>query len=80
MKKLLLSASIASALIVSAGAAEVSTKISDVHLCCQGCVKGAEKAVNGIKGLTAAVDQDAETVTLSGPARIRRSSIARVSL
>src|SRR5262245_58150792 len=64
--------SLASLLIVlvltlSARAAEVSTKISDVHLCCQNCVTGVEKAVGGVKGLTASVDQDAETVTLSGP-------------
>jgi len=57
---------IALALTFSARAAEVSTKISDVHLCCQSCVKGVKKAVADIKGVKADVDQDAETVTLTG--------------
>ena len=57
---------IALALTLSVRAADVSTKISDVHLCCQSCVKGVHKAVDGIKGLTATVDEDAETVTLTG--------------
>ena len=47
-------------------AAEVLTKISDVHLCCQSCVKGVKKAVADIKDVKADVDQDAETVTLTG--------------
>jgi len=47
--------------------AESSAKLTDVHLCCQSCVKGVEKAVKGIDGLTATVDQDAETVKLTGP-------------
>ena len=66
MKKLFVSAIIASAFAFSAFA-EVSTTISDVHICCQSCVKGVEKAVKGIDGLTATVDQDAETVKLTGP-------------
>jgi copper chaperone CopZ len=49
---------------ISVGASE--TRISGVHLCCQSCVKGVEKAVADIKGVTATVDKDAETVTLSG--------------
>jgi len=57
---------IALALSLSARATDVSTKISDVHLCCQSCVKGVHKAVADIKGLTATVDEDAETVTLTG--------------
>ena len=57
---------IAFALTLSAQAAEISTKISDVHLCCQSCVKGVKKAVADIKDVKADVDQDAETVTLTG--------------
>jgi copper chaperone CopZ len=66
MKNALTSLVIALALALSARAADVSTKISDVHLCCQSCVKGVKKAVADIKGVKADVDQDAETVTLSG--------------
>jgi len=66
MKNILAVISIALALTFSAQAAEVSTKISDVHLCCNSCVKGVEKAVAGIQGVTAVADKDAETVTLTG--------------
>ena len=44
---------------------EVHAKISDVHLCCQGCVKGVQKAVATVPGAKAEVDQDAGTVTLT---------------
>ena len=64
MKTTLATLLVACAISISAHAAE--TKLSNVHLCCQGCVKGVEKAVAKVKGVTAAVDQDAETVTLSG--------------
>jgi copper chaperone CopZ len=67
MKNFILSAVIALALTASVRAADVSTKLSDVHLCCQSCVKGAQKAVADIKGLDIAVDKDAGTVTLTGP-------------
>ena len=66
MNKSLASVLIALALTFSARAADVTTKISDVHLCCQSCVKGVEKAVATVKGVTASVDKDAETVTLTG--------------
>ena len=46
--------------------AETSAKISNVHLCCKSCVTGVEKAVAKAKGVTAAVDKDAGTVTLTG--------------
>ena len=66
MKKSLVTVVIALAVSFSARAADVSTKISDVHLCCQACVKGVNNAVADIKGVKAEVDQDAETVTLTG--------------
>ena len=65
MKKLFVCAIIASAFAFSA-VAEVSTTISNVHICCQSCVTGVAKAVKGIEGLTAIADQDAGTVTLKG--------------
>jgi copper chaperone CopZ len=64
MNKTFASIITALAFTVSVGASE--TKISGVHLCCQSCVKGVEKAVADVKGVTATVDKDAETVTLSG--------------
>ena len=67
MKNTFASVVIALTVSLSAQAAEVSTKISDVHLCCQNCAKVVKKAVADIKGVTADVDQDAGTVTLTGP-------------
>jgi copper chaperone CopZ len=46
-------------------AADSTATISNVHLCCQACVRGVEKALAGVKGVSAKVDKDAETVTLS---------------
>jgi len=60
-------AAISLAVAFSTTAAEVTTTISNVHICCQSCVKGVDKAVKDIPGLTAKADQDAETVTLTGP-------------
>ena len=47
--------------------AEVSAKLTDVHLCCKSCVTGVEKAVGEVPDAKATVDQDSGTVTLSGP-------------
>jgi len=45
---------------------EETVKISDVHLCCKGCVTGAEKAVGAVEGVKATVDQSSGSVTLTG--------------
>jgi copper chaperone CopZ len=50
--------------LVSVSAAEVHAKISDVHLCCKGCVDGVQKAVAKVQGVKAEVDQDDGMVTL----------------
>jgi copper chaperone CopZ len=57
----------AAALATSAAWAENSAKLTDVHLCCKGCVNGVEKAVSDVPGAKAAADQEAGTVTLTGP-------------
>ena len=48
-------------------AADVTVKISNVHLCCPGCVKGVAKAVTGIHGVKATADMDTEAVEITGP-------------
>lgn len=58
---------LALALAVSTRAADVSVTITDVHICCQSCVKGVAKAVADVNGLTAKADEDAGSVTLTGP-------------
>lgn len=50
--------------ICSLSAAEFSSSISGVHLCCDKCVKGVETAVATVTGVTANVDKNAGTVTL----------------
>lgn len=67
MKSILVSSFLAVALAISARAADVSVKLTDVHLCCHGCVNGVEKAVSGVNGVTATSDMDADTVSLTGP-------------
>jgi len=64
MKIIILSITAAVGLSLSVRADEV--KISNVHLCCKGCVTGAEKAVGSVSGVTATADQAAGTVTLTG--------------
>ena len=64
MKKFLTSFVAASLLVFAGHAADVSIKLSDVHLCCPSCVKGVSKAVEKVKGVTATADQDEGTVTL----------------
>jgi copper chaperone CopZ len=55
------------ALGLSVQAADVSVKLTDVHLCCQSCVKGVQKAVAKVDGVTVTADREASTVTLTGP-------------
>ncbi|HTY86837.1 MAG TPA: cation transporter [Candidatus Acidoferrum sp.] len=67
MKKLFAFAIVTSALAWSVQAADVSVKLTDVHLCCQSCVKGVQKAVGQVPGVTATADMDEGTVSLTGP-------------
>src|SRR5207245_3963156 len=69
------------ALSIAVQAGEVSAKLTDVHLCCPSCVKGVKKAVDGVQGVTAAADQDAGTVTLTGPdtATVQKAADALVA-
>src|SRR3954464_6774445 len=81
MKKLILSIIPALALALSAQAGDVSTKITGVHLCCPSCVKGVDKAVAEVPGVTAAASQDDGTVTLTGPdtATVQKAADALVA-
>ena len=67
MKNILTLASILVAFGWSAQAADTSVKLSKVHLCCNGCVKGVDKALSGVTGAKAQSDKDAGTVTLNAP-------------
>lgn len=66
MKKILISTASVLAFALSLQAADLTVKISKVHLCCKKCEVGVEEAVAKVQGLTAAVDKEAGTVTLTG--------------
>ena len=55
------------ALTLAAAQADTSVKLTDVHLCCQSCVKGVDKAVAKVSGVKATSDMDDKTVSLTGP-------------
>lgn len=67
MKSLLVSAVLAFTVAFSVHAADVSTKLTDVHLCCKSCVKGVEKAIGTVSGATANADMDSDSIDLTGP-------------
>jgi len=67
MKYLIASITTAFALSLSTQAADVSVKLTGVHLCCQSCVKGVVKAVENVPGVTAAADMEEGAVSLTGP-------------
>lgn len=67
MKTIFTSLAAVVALTLSARAAEMTAKITNVHLCCDSCVKGVEKVVAKVKDVTAVVNKDEETVSLTGP-------------
>ncbi len=64
MKKFLASILSVSALTLAAHA-DVTAKLTDVHLCCQSCVKGVDKAVGKVSGAKANSDMDEGTITLT---------------
>lgn len=66
---------------IGSGFSAETVKLSDVHLCCQSCVKGAQKAVGKVDGITAVGDKDAGTLTLTGPdsATVQKAADALVA-
>ncbi len=51
----------------SAFAADVTVKLSDVHLCCPSCVKLAQNTVTNLSGVSAVASQEDDTITITGP-------------
>lgn len=58
---------IVTAALATVARAESTVKLSNVHLCCKGCVSGVEKAVKSVSGASATCDGPAETVVLTAP-------------
>jgi len=67
MKRIIFFTSILLLALGSAAAADSSLKLTKVHLCCPSCVKGIDKAVAGLPGVSAQCDKDAGTVTVTAP-------------
>jgi copper chaperone CopZ len=63
--KLLSLIAIAAAALASSASAEVSTKLSNVHLCCTSCVKGVAASAGKVAGAKLACDKDAGTVSVT---------------
>ena len=66
MKKIITLSSIL-VLCCSVQAADTSVTLKNVHLCCNSCVKGVDKAVSGVNGSAAQCDKDAHTVVITAP-------------
>ncbi len=64
MNKLLTFATTLLATFALSASAESTVKLSEVHLCCASCVKGADKAVSSVTGATSVTDKDGRTVTI----------------
>ncbi len=67
MKSILATLATLLAVGFSAQAATVSIRITKVHLCCDGCVAGVQKAVATVPGVTATVEKATGLVALRGP-------------
>jgi copper chaperone CopZ len=67
MKRILTVASLILAFSWSAQATDINVKLSNVHLCCNSCIKGVDKAISRIAGASAVSDKDDGTVMLSAP-------------
>jgi periplasmic mercuric ion binding protein len=65
MKSMLFSLVAVLALASVVRAADTTVTLSEVHLCCDSCVKGANKAVATVDGTTAVCDKAAHTIVLT---------------
>jgi len=50
-----------------ARADDFTAKITNVHLCCNSCVKGVEQAASKVDGAKVTADKDSSTVTITAP-------------
>ena len=65
MKKYSLSIVTTLALAITGFAADTTVTLKKVHLCCGACVKGVEKSLKDVEGVTSKADEDTESVTLT---------------
>jgi copper chaperone CopZ len=57
----------AAGMLGAAALAETKVEITNVHLCCKGCVGIVGTTLKGVEGVTASCDQKGRTVTITAP-------------
>lgn len=67
IKKILTLSVLIAALVARIQAADICVKLTNVHLCCNSCVKGVEKAIGTVSGATVQSDKDAGTLAITAP-------------
>jgi copper chaperone CopZ len=65
--KLFVASTVLALTLAGAAYADSSVKLTDVHLCCQSCVKGVQKAVAKVPGVKAESDMDEKTISMTAP-------------
>jgi mercuric ion binding protein len=46
---------------------QTKIKLSNMHICCKSCIKGIDKAIQGVPGITHTIDKKAGTTELTAP-------------
>jgi copper chaperone CopZ len=69
------------ALGLSAQAADVTTKITDTHICCGSCVKAVAKVLATVPGATGSASEDDSSISITGPdnATVQKATDALVA-
>lgn len=62
--------------LVPLSQADVTVTLSNVHLCCNSCVKGADKAVATVDGAKGVCDKDAKTIAITAPDNATAQKVA----
>lgn len=62
--------------LVPLSRADVTVTLSNVHLCCNSCVKGADKAVATVDGATGLCDKAAKTIAITAPDNATAQKVA----
>lgn len=67
MKTALVSLTLALAMTFPVLAADVSVKLTELHICCNSCVNVANKVLAEVKDAHGAVNKDEKSISLTGP-------------
>lgn len=60
--------------------AEVKVKLTEMHICCGGCVTSLQKALAGVEGASIDIDKDNAEATISAPnAKVAQAAVSAVA-